>query len=238
MNISLVLPTYNRDTERLDRLLRTTEWQLAPFHEVVVVDGSTFHGTLADNREACEYRARHLPVPLSEINFPLLYNVGIRATSRDTDYIACTCVDMLFDPSFTLALSKLLGDGIEFTLSQGAILPQFTDYTDFGTEGHWKYLISIARRRFPLGHGVLCAHRTWWFHIRGFDETFSGGLGVYDGDVRKRAQKHGLKMGHALYSDAPLLHQWHPKSPLKHHNRPRRDDDPQVIKNPGGWGEV
>ena len=237
MNISLVLPIYNRDVERLERLLTTTQWQFASFHEVIVVDASTPLEVMAKNGVVCRYRAVHTPAFLPEINFPRMYNIGIKATSKDAGYIACTNTDMLFDPSFTLILSKLLGDGVEFARSQAALLPRNTNWRGFGTKKNWDHLLSISKRRYPLGHGVLCAPRDWWFHVHGFDESLSGGLGVYDGDVRKRAQKYGLKTGYTPYGKAPILHQWHPKSPLKHHNRPKRNDDPPVVKNLQGWGK-
>ena len=238
MKISLVLPTYNRDKERLDRLLTTVEWQAQPFLEVFVVDASTDPEVQSQNRKTCGRRAVHLSLSLPEINFPLMYNLGIKHTSSHADYIACTNCDMLFSPNFTSVMSSLLGDGVEFARSQAALLPPDANYDDFGTKESWDYLLSISKRKFELGHGVLCAPRDWWFHVHGFDESLSGGLGVFDGDVRKRAHKYGLKLGHTFFEDAPILHQWHPKSPMKHHNQLKRDDDPPIVKNPSGWGEL
>lgn len=240
MNISLLLPTYNRDASRLDRLLTTTEWQFDPFYEVVVIDASTDREIRSANEAACAHRAVYRYYALPGVNFPLMYNLGLREVSSYSDYIACTCVDILFDPSYTLVLSKLLGDGIEFARSQCALLPQSIDYTGFGTQKHWTYLLSNATRRFKLGNAVLCAHRSWWFRVHGFDEAMSGGLGVYDGDVHIRAEKDGLEMGHTLYTDVPIFHQWHSRSQMKNHNRrqKRLDDDPPVIKNLSGWGEL
>jgi glycosyltransferase involved in cell wall biosynthesis len=238
MKISLVLPIYNRGPERLDRLLTTVEWQTEPFLEVFVVDASDDLETQGRNDKVCGHRAVHLSLSLPEVNFPRMYNVGIKHTNLYTDWVACTNCDMLFAPSFVTVLSKLLRDRVEFARSQAAILPESADYTDFGTEENWRSLLGVAIRRFPLGYGIICAPRDWWFRVRGYDESLSGGLGVYDGDVRKRAEAYGLNTGHTLYEDAPVLHQWHPKSPLKHHNQPKRDDDPPIVKNPGSWGEL
>jgi len=234
--LSLIVPTCNRDAARLDRLLTTMDWQFVPFHEVIVVDFSTDEKTQGANEGVCEYRARYLPCSLPTFNLSRVWNIGIRTASLG--YIACTGVDFLFSPHFSGSLRSLMEGGVEFGRAQAALLPQGVDYGDL-TLDNWPRLVSQGVRRHFLGHTISCAHRDWWYEVQGYDERMEGGLGVMDGDIRKRAQDYGLEIGYVKYETAPILHQWHPKSPLKHHNQPYREDHPPIVKNEGmEWGEL
>jgi len=236
--ITLVVPTCDRDATRLDRLLTTVEWQTVPFHEVIVVDFSTDQRMQKENEKVCTHRAIYQYTPQPTFNLSHAWNVGIRMA--DPGYIACTGVDFLFSSNFCHQLESLMDSGVEFGRAQAALLPEEVDWSSFGGFGgqtHWSHLLVLATRRHFLGHAISCARRDWWFEVRGYDERMEGGLGVMDGDIRKRAQDYGLKMGYVKYTDAPVLHQYHPKSPFKHHNQLYREEHPALVKNPDGWGE-
>ncbi|GAH00110.1 unnamed protein product [marine sediment metagenome] len=227
--ISLIVPTQNRDAGYLQRLIATTSWQNVPFHEVIVIDGNTDLSLAKANEKACR-GARYILTP-SDFNLSFFYNIGIQSTSPDAAYICCTGVDFLFAPNFVEQAQLVLNNGVEFLRSQGAILPESADLLP-----DWPYLVSQAIRRFPLGHAVSLAPTDWWFDVRGYDESLNLGLGVMDGDIHRRAVKSGLVQGHTLYENTQVLHQYHPRSPLKRANRPLRDLDPPIIKNLDSWG--
>jgi len=224
----------DRGGKRLHRQLHTVKWQAAPFLEAIVVDGSTKDRIAQRNHITClnlgaKYIRAEIPFNLSRF-----YNIGIRASSHEATHLCCTGVDFLFSRNYAQELSNAM-NGIDFARSQGAILPKNVDYSKLD---NWTYLLSLAQRRFPLGLAILCAPRSWWYKIRGYDESLNRGLGVMDMDVVRRAEKDNLILGNTLYSRTQVLHQWHPRSPLKRANRPLKNLDPPVIANPKEWGEL
>ena len=86
-----------------------------------------------------------------------------------------------------------------------------------------------------------CAHRLWWRKVRGYDETFDGGLNHQDLDIEARAKKDGLEIKWIPWSRAQVFHRWHPPSKYKNPPFSTRDvygKDMRVVKNDDGWGEM
>ena len=234
--IALIAMVYNRPASNVDQWGFGLSRYRGPYYpdEIILVDQSD-HNINLDNGVICrDYGFQHVYCPRDKMNMSNAFNLGIKMSGVETDYVLMTGIDWLFSPNFFEILrGKLAEDRIVQCL--GGYLPQ-----GFDVRQDWIELVleaeksEISRRLSP---GVCqCVSKYWALKVHGYDERFPAQDGV-DDDFRCRAIKAGLESVWVEWTEAQACHMWHERSPLKGVGSSLFSGDAPVVANLKGWGE-
>jgi glycosyltransferase involved in cell wall biosynthesis len=244
--ISVVIPLRNRTGLRLRNCLRSLRWQaLEPDAvEIVISDlGSDAPAAAETRRIAEEFGAKVEFIPTREVwNRSRALNLGIQAATAR--WVLCTDADMIFAPSFLPAVLAAHAD----TSRDAMVFCRCHDLPEDLAEQAWEVgdfpmLRGRASLRDTSGTGACqSARRSFFFHVRGYDEKFVY-WGAEDDDMRHRAQRWGLTPVWITEATS-MLHQWHPTT--KHDRMLTRRLNKWrarltrsiIVKNRGGWGRL
>ena len=234
--LSIVVPIWNQSTIALKRMLYTLVSQTKPPLEIVIVDGGP------DGRhnvsELCGGIVRIIKAYMPEFNLSRLFNIGIKRARGE--YIMTTGNDRLFSQSFL----EIAGRYISHQGMLGSTWGMLRENTDLSGDifSRWGEICScvIPGSVGKLNPGSLQITGKDWFHkVRGFDEAMP--FAYTDSDIQTRATLDGLHKPGIPYTDAQILHQWHPESPLVASLGTTLAEFRQktgIIRNPDGWGEL
>jgi len=235
VTISFVTMTWNRSGQRITNLLASLlVYGTKVPSEVIIVDTSNepWHAASVA-RSACPYGITVIHKPRGNLYKAWALNVGLLAAR--SDYIAVTDIDMMFGPHLVEALETRLERGAQFVMADVRGLPESVAGMTLGHE----WLVEQSEPWPGDGRGTLqCAPAGWWYYIRGYDERFAEGLGGVEDDVFFRARQDNRRIEWIPFDEGQVLHQWHPKSPLKGKTLHLKDTGGQpVVRNERGWGE-
>lgn len=227
MGLSVVTMVHGRNGIRMYNFIHSLLAQNVLPDEIIVVD--TTPGAVP--MESYSVPLRFLIRPMEIFNKSRALNIGIKAAQSDT--IMVTDIDFIFSPGVTEVVTNHLSPKT-FVLCEAGYLPKSAVTYPLD----WPKLISmvgtVERRKSP--GTIQAAHRDFWHAVRGYDERFEGGLGGMDDDMWIRARKHGLELVWIPFGEVYCLHQWHPISDLKGKCSHLFVPDPEIVKNPQGWG--
>ena len=204
--------TYKRGASRLGRLLASFDGA------IVAVDQNTDDNLVEANRRVCEeHDAEHVHTPRRTFNKCLGLNVGIKHLG--TNLIAAVDVDMILPPGFEGYVADKLQE-YDLVVPFAMWLPENADYDVPFDELCEQAEEAPGRRKDGLelraAGPVVAASREWWHSMRGFDEGFEGTLGGMESDLIERARR---RFDRICRERVWVLHQWHPRSPLKFKDR-------------------
>lgn len=244
--LSAIIPVRNRSGTRLRNCLASLRWQDVDPGDLEIVlsdfgsddDHAASIRELADRYDAKVARSEEF----GDWNRSRALNLGIQHATAE--YVVCTDADMIFAPSFVPAIlavhDRMPGEAL--VVCKCSDLPKTVPEKDYAREDI-AYLHDSARHRKSIGTGACqSATREFFFHSRGYDETFVH-WGSEDTDMRDRALRHGLEM--VWISDqTEMFHQWHPTSRYSRLLQNRKNairywfTRHQVVKNLERWGNL
>ncbi len=242
--LTAIIPVRNRSGTRLRNCLASLRWQAMetadleivlsdygsdPDHAASICElAETFGAKVARNEEFGDWnRSRAL-------------NLGIQEASGE--YLLCTDADMIFDARFVPSLLA-----VHARLPQKALvvcrcsdLPKGVSERDYALSD-LGWLHDRAKRRKSIGTGACqSATREFFFHARGYDESFVH-WGSEDTDMRDRALAYGLEMVW-VSDETEMFHQWHPTSRYSRLLQNRKNairyflTRHKIVKNTERWG--
>ena len=170
-------------------------------------------------------------VPVEDLGidkFPEAYlkNVGIRHANEDI--IACTNVDVCYEPEFFEKLARKL-DKHTLVMAMRKNAPQDTDVpVDVegwgrdrkGQDGKPAWSVTIVWGP-DTGLPIIAAadlqmlHRADWYGLQGYDEEITG-WGSLDSDLTMRCRLYGMNLHIAGMDYATYVHEWHESYPEVH----------------------
>lgn len=250
--ISIVSPIYRRSQQVLDNFLLTCHWQYHQPHEVIIVDQNPDPQWQRAVRGICDrYPLAHYIQATWRgdpdwLNVAWGINVGIKATSESSDYIAILAMDMMLSSNYLNVVAQMAKPSLLLLAPCGWLPPEAP--LNFVWRD-WDLLVGMAagdRETYtaPIkkwNDGTIkVAARDWWFRVHGFDEMCP--FRTTSGNLNQRATKSGLSREVIPWSAAQILHQWHePRLTLVKNtdmDRKRFSERLQlVVTNPNGWGE-
>lgn len=239
--ISIVTLDWNREPERLDGLLQTLEQQTVSPLEVVVVSASPGEPQRKRIWGIVEKYplARVVEAPRGNFSMSWGFNVGIKRTNPNAQYVLTTGVDMLFGPNVIETVLSKICDRC-FCVSHCGFLKEGVK-VEGDPHASWGALCGQIDP-FPITKvstgAMMAAPREWWFKVRGYDEV-NHAFAFADSDVSMRMKMDGLSPGAIFWEEMKLLHVWHRLSPLVAKVGGARPNDKWgIIRNPNGWGEI
>ena len=182
-------------------------------------------------------RFHYIHRPSLSFNICRACNIGIRLA--DSAFIAKTDIDLIYAPDFVESLKSYIGRRLNIGVyTRIRYLPQ--SYGN-GYDGNWNRVERIVKeKRAYVCRGALqCFHRDRWYGVHGYDERFDGGLGYQDNDLHQRITRAGARI--RFLKPARICHRWHQRSFMKRGDYSTRKflrDDPPLVANPDGWGEM
>lgn len=254
MKFSIVFPLRGRPIAMLARTLAAIRWQ-NPDHEVEVIVVSNGNTQIYDERLRAFADANDVKVIQIDTgvwNKSKTSNVGLRAASPESQYLATMDIDILLAPTFFDAISAVPNLGKRFVLCQVGELPDDIEYPETLTPAAYDRLSIQAKWPAPthgIG-GIQFAPRKFWFDVHGYDEDMIY-WGSMDSDMADRAVRYGLTKTW-INRDTTMLHQPHIKkgrilptdemkaAATKAHadNRRMRHARKNIlVRNKYGWGE-
>jgi len=238
--LSVVIPTWNRRVNLLKRTLYTLVNQSMPPTEIIVSDTSSDEKCIKDAKSLERDCIRVIHNPLPTFSLSRSFNIGIKHTSEESEYILCTGAEMLFGNDFLQKLFVSM-DETKFAVGCCGFLPKDTKYPDSLTIGWHKLLAQvIPNTSNKMSPGTFqCASRAWWFKVRGYDEKLP--FAFVDSDILQRGKMSGLKRIEVGYNVAQVLHQWHETSDLVGKlggDLKYVKAQASAVRNPSGWGEI
>lgn len=217
MTLSIAIHTWNRPPEILNNSLWTLSHQSVLPDEIVVAETSP-DGETHDATKALCVRyplVKVVDAYWSRINVSRAANIAIRRC--EGDYIAVVAMETLFSENFVKVLTSKLSPDTYNRAACGSLGPDVQVPEPNDAWLNWDSLCSQVFNDPPLlAPGALyCTHRSWWFSVRGFDEARRP-FSYPDVDVYNRAYRSGLNVenGNIDWTEAQILHPWHPPSGL------------------------
>jgi hypothetical protein len=253
----VVIPIRNRGGQRLRNSLAGLAWQSAgPPVEVVLVSQGSRADVDRELAEICAAQGARLITtgsPSQPWNKSLALNTGIRSTHPDVPFVMTMDADMILAPNFLeTVLNRLQSQPPALVLCRISDLPSNANLPaepEALKAVFERLLLSTRLRRSTGSGGIQAARRSFFFHIRGYDEDLLW-WGAMDGDILIRARLLGLELAWIEHSTA-MLHQWHPRKhqtladPLEIEQARRhwlrnhelvRQRAHNALRNPHGWG--
>jgi len=252
MNLTIVVPNRNRfnfNQPSSQWFLNSLQWQDNLEFELLVVDGGSenFDEIKSYLESNTKFKTTVFQHKIGEVfHKTLLNNVAIRKSN--TEYVACTDADIVFDRKFTNTVIPLLNPNIMIEsrtmywrewcvekIYKGELDP----YEDINSCKNGR----IKKRTTP--GGFQCLHRDNWNKISGYNEEEIIGWGSEDVELLERAQMAGIKvqwLGEG-FDDIMLFHQPHPKNTIEdlkcqEKNKKVLENIRNFKANPNGWGGV
>lgn len=249
---------FNRSGRMVWNCLKSLRSQTVPAHcvDITICDW----GSTPEHEESLESLCREFQCRLIRLNRhndqvwnkSYAYNVMIRQTPEDIDYLAGTDIDLVYAPNWIEQLIRanlwfrnpfVMCQAREILEADAELLETRDPVDDFDV---------LRAKSVPrTGTGMcLCASRDWFFKIHGWDERYRF-WGHQDNDIRKRARLDGLR--EVWISDVTtMIHQWHTTkwdlregedADLAERIRSRQEanrqlyhDSNDVVRNSDDWG--
>jgi len=238
MNFTIVTCIWKRDPALLSRSLSTWVNQSHPPYEIIVSD--TNPDEIAEIKEICDRYAivTRVHTPMDAFSVSRSINIGIRRTSEESTYVACTGSEMLFSEHYLRELSNRMTPDSFTQMACGWFLRDIVVPLD--PHQDWDRLVAsiVPGSNTRISGGTfLCATRDWWLKIRGYDE---GILFLWpDSDLVRRAILSGLKPKGIPWGAAQAIHQWHEPFGIVAPGRSidELQADPTITRNLNGWGQ-
>lgn len=255
--LGVCVPVRNRSGARVENFLRTLRAQTVPEScvDLTVCDFGSDADELTDVTARCrQHRARLVALHDDRVewNKSLALNAALRHTPESCRYLFPTDIDMLFAPNFVeTVLRAHLAWGEALVLCEFKDLPREALRAETDVVAEFAALDALGELAGDHAVGpCLSASREWYFKVRGFDERMRL-WGFMDLDIQRRAQRDGLPEVW-INSQTVLLHQWHARKwdvqqteaereEMRQRydaNRKLYDEDPSIVRNPDGWGEL
>jgi len=249
--LTVVTPNRNRlnpSTNSSRWFIKSLQWQDFTDFEVLIVDGGS--DNYEDIKKWVESYDGKIPIKIiqykigEEWHKTLLNNVGIR--SCNTEYIATTDVDILFDHRFVNTVMPLL----KFDTMIESRTMYWKDYTVAkiysGKLDPYNNIdgckIGRIKKRTTPG-GFQCLHRDQWNKLRGYNEEEIIGWGSEDVELLARVKMAKIKinwLGENI-NDIMLFHQPHTTNIIE--NLKSQEKNKRVLNsvnrfwaNHNGWG--
>ena len=242
--LSFVMMTWRRGASMLENSLWTLSHQTVPPDEIVLAEVSPEDSWHDETRRVCSQYplVRLIEGHWSRFNISRGINCSIRATSPASSYVAATCMELLFSENFVEVLLEKVGPR-RINFAYCGSLPE--GYVPARDRSNWfsdcNAIVPNPPRWSP--GAMLCSSRAWWYSIHGCDEARRP-YSYPDVDIEDRARRSDLGVDnyHIQWSDAQVLHPYHPLSPLFYTISGYLPDvngvDNDVVRNPNGWGEL
>jgi glycosyltransferase involved in cell wall biosynthesis len=237
MNLAFVVMTWNRGGWRVTNLLSSLVAQDEQPAGIVLVDTSNDSSIAADvAARAADFDCRLIQIPRDHLYKSWALNVGIKEAAEIAEYIACTDIDFMFGPRAVTAILAAVGED-RFVMAEARRLPQEKPLAS-ALEAYSNGTAFELWGTDSLTPGTIqCAHRDWWYRVRGYDERFARGLTGMDGNMMDRAILDGLWLRRLPFGDVQAVHQWHPKSEYKSSLNHLRRQGVSIVANYQGWGQ-
>lgn len=242
--LSVVVLTWNRPAAMLNNSLWTLSNQTVPPSEIIVVEASPGEAEHERTRALCaEYPlTRLVETWWMKFNYSRGINVGIKRAKEE--WIMATCMEMLFANDFIEVLSRLVMRERVVSATCGTLPEQVQIFSPSEARAQWPALCRQVKPYPPLAWSpgaMTCAHREWWYTVRGFDEARRP-YSYPDVDIRDRAQRSGMETYNIAWDETQCIHPYHPPSALFYsvsgHPVDAQGVDRDVMRNdPEMWGE-
>lgn len=244
--IAVVTLTRDKEPKRLRDLLWTLTHQSVLPAQVIVVDGNRKPAKTLDTYGAVEpfedrvIQFNVIAADMPEFSLSRGFNIGIKRTREDVDYVLTTGVDMLFGENvIEMVLSKL--DRNSFCVSHCGFLVEDVEVKD-DVFSHWDSLCKHIHPNPPVKistGAMIAAPRKWWFDNHGYDEI-NYPFALADSDVTMRMKLTGLSPAAMSWAEGQILHVWHEYCQLipKLGGAGWPNERMGLNRNPKGWGEI
>ena len=260
--VTLVSPIYNLHGVRVDNLLQSINCQTQGDIETILVDyGSTEknHDYLLDTVEP--YNVKVIYVKDVIWSPPRACNIGIRQAKGEI--VIKIDADLILEHKTIEDTVNTIGKRNLFIIRQPLYLPRDYDYENLNLPRDYGRLRETKTHyQLPSYGGFFAAPRTWWHHVRGYDERYVW-YGCNDWDLWNRALHS--KMNRIIYGEPNLkgmkgispyrkhthvYHQWHRKpwerlelnqktfDLYRKQNRQIYNASTNVIRNTEDWGKT
>jgi GT2 family glycosyltransferase len=225
MRISLITYTRNRDTLTISRQLESAAWQTHRPHEhIVVSEGSQpdYDEELGALREFYDFQLITCGSDKHSWWKAFGFNVGIRATSPESEIVMMVDADMALHPGHVKECAKAFKENREIywlapclSLGRGDADIDPFDYgvlrkkATFRPHGQIPKKVRLRGPKSWAQGGCAAFTREWLFQVHGYDERFIG-RGGHALEILERGRRSGLQKVW-LPLDYAMLHQWHPR---------------------------
>jgi len=211
MDLTVAAVTKERNDFRAHNLITTLVDQV---HEIIIIDENTDPVCQEETRQLQSWwNFTLINSPKKIFNMPYAFNLALEECT--TPYIMFTGIDMMFSANFVRVLTEKL-DASSFVMGMmGSLQPDYA--IPYNPIEEWSKLKKICEdgwgihRKYSTGTQIASTN---WFRKIGFDERFVE-LGGIDTDMMNKAAKDGLDVKWIEWDEAQIIHQWHPRSPMK-----------------------
>ena len=235
--ISVITMIYNRDGDRLRRMIRSLRCQTIQPYDIIIIDASYGEDAASNIRNSIGEswsglpQLRYSPRPQYTFNKSFALNIGIKKSKQK--YVLITDADFMFGARLIERVMQELERGNTLVLAEAGYLPDIS----LDSMNWAKLCAKVSKPARKMSPGAIQAvSRKWMNRVRGYDEKFHGGLGGMDDDMKVRAQKNGLRLVWLAFDEVQCIHQWHRVSDMKGKCSHLFSTNPPVVKNLDRWG--
>lgn len=252
--LTIIAPNKNRldpKNPSTQFFIKSLQWQDYKKFKIVIIDGGS-----NNYNELKDYLGSFKEIPIKLFQYKigeqwhktLLNNVAIR--SCETDYIATTDCDIIFDRRFVSTVIPLLKNNTMIESRTMYLKDEMVAKIYNGELDPYNNIDScklgrIKKRTTP--GGFQCLHKDNWNKIQGYNEEEIIGWGSEDIELIKRIELAGIKIHwlgeNPLGKDIMLFHQPHPKNVVEElktqeKNKVVLNNVKHYIANKNGWGGI
>jgi len=191
-DITVVIPTYGRETVLLDSITKLTELEVRP-HEILLVDQTPEHEpatSVALNAWAEQEIVRR--ITFSPPSIPHAMNQGLLQAT--TEYILYLDDDIIPDAQLIASLVDTMNglDALPQCVAGQVIQPEETEIRFDDWTRNWFPFNSDKRQYITeVMAGNLCVNRRFAIQTGGFDENFRGSAYRFESDFARRILNAG-----------------------------------------------
>lgn len=251
--LTIIAPNKNRldpKNPATQFFIKSLQWQDRKDFNITIIDGGS-----NNYNELKEYIESFKEIPIKLFQYKIgeqwhktrLNNIAIK--SCESDYIATTDCDIIFDRKFTSVVIPLLKNNTMIESRTMYLKDEMVAKIYSGELDPYNNIDScklgrIKKRTTP--GGFQCLHKDNWHKIQGYNEEEIIGWGSEDIELIKRVELAGIKihwLGEDIRGkDLMLFHQPHPKNTAEEmktqeKNKIVLNNVKHYVANKNGWGE-